>query len=187
MAAPWGKPFSPFAVFEPATSRVPDIGPVNVREARAGDVDGMAAVAAWRRGVDQRATAVRMRQVLQEARSLSLVAERGGSVVGYARTAWWPPVPDPSGAVPEGWYLLGVTVAPEVRRAGIATALTEARVRWLDQRCELSYYFANGRNQASIALHRTFGYREIGRGMELSGVVFAGGVGVLFRRDREGS
>jgi hypothetical protein len=47
------------------------------------------------------------------------------------------------------------------------------------------YYFANSRNEASIAMHAGFGFTEPRRPFEFPGVMFEGGVGVLFCLTRE--
>jgi ribosomal protein S18 acetylase RimI-like enzyme len=87
---------------------------------------------------------------------------------------------------PPGYYLGGVVVDPAWRRHGIGTKLTECRVEaaWAAG-AEMLYYFANSRNEASIAMHRDFGFTELQRPYEFPGVTFADGVGVLFGLTRD--
>ena len=61
-------------------------------------------------------------------------------------------------------YLMGVTVEPEHRRAGIARALIAARIAWIRQRDDTVSYFANATNTASLAAHRDWPFEEIARG-----------------------
>jgi aminoglycoside 6'-N-acetyltransferase I len=82
---------------------------------------------------------------------------------------------------PSGHYLGGVTVDPAWRRQGVAVALTEARMRWIEERADEAFYVVNPANQASIDLHRRWGFVEIARAGRLTGVEFAGGVGILMR------
>jgi ribosomal protein S18 acetylase RimI-like enzyme len=87
---------------------------------------------------------------------------------------------------PPGHYLGGVVVDPAWRRHGIGSKLTECRIEaaWAGG-AEIVYYFANSRNEASIAMHRGFGFTELRRPYEFPGVTFAGGVGVLFGLTRD--
>jgi ribosomal protein S18 acetylase RimI-like enzyme len=105
------------------------------------------------------------------------VAQAGGVVVGYGRLRLHQaPRFDPS-----GYYLGGVVVDPVWRRRGIGTSLTRCRIEaaWAAG-AEIVYYFANARNEASIGMHRAFGFVELRRPFEFPGVTFEGGVGVLF-------
>jgi aminoglycoside 6'-N-acetyltransferase I len=103
------------------------------------------------------------------------VAEAGGDVVGYSRLRFH------RKTEPPGYYLGGVVVDPAWRRHGVGTKLTVCRIEaaWAAG-ADVIYYFANARNEASIAMHRGFGFEELRRPFEFPGVTFAGGVGVLF-------
>jgi predicted GNAT family acetyltransferase len=129
----------------------------------------------------------RVRADLERAGSdgrLVLVAELG-EVVAFAKVARFVhPAGVPPNAAPEGHYLTGVIVAPAWRRRGIARALTAARLAWIDARAAESFYFANARNEASIALHAGFGFVEASRDFWHPAARFDGGAGVLFRRER---
>jgi ribosomal protein S18 acetylase RimI-like enzyme len=128
-----------------------------------------------------------MRRALERAersdRSLLLAASQEGRIVGFGRAGHHlPPADSPPDAAPSGWYLLGVIVAPEFRRRGMAFELTRARLAWTAPRCETAYYFVNARNRASIDLHARFGFVERTRRFSFPGVAFQGGVGVLFEK-----
>jgi RimJ/RimL family protein N-acetyltransferase len=69
--------------------------------------------------------------------------------------------------VPIGWYLLGVNVAFAHQRQGVASALTKARLDWLRIRTDRVFYAALPINDASVALHRPFGFEKIGDGFEM--------------------
>jgi ribosomal protein S18 acetylase RimI-like enzyme len=89
------------------------------------------------------------------ARAL-FVAEANGEIVGYSRA-----VHARAPAEPEGWYLLGVTVAPQWRRKGIGEELTRRRMQWVAERADTVYYFTHPDNLASQALHERLGFVEV--------------------------
>jgi aminoglycoside 6'-N-acetyltransferase I len=113
-----------------------------------------------------------------DAERLVLEAVIGDEVVGRAKTHHFD---TDSGAAPAGHYLGGVSVLPEFRRRGIGHALTSARLDWIRERAPEAWFFTNARNDASIALHATFGFVEVARASEFHGVTFDGGEGILFR------
>jgi ribosomal protein S18 acetylase RimI-like enzyme len=110
------------------------------------------------------------------------VAQADEDVVGYGRLRYH------RKATPPGHYLGGVVVDPQWRRHGIGTDLTRCRIEvaWAAG-AQIIYYFANSRNEASIAMHRGFGFTELERPFEFPGVTFEGGVGVLFGLSKEQS
>ena len=113
------------------------------------------------------------------AQNLTAVAAVGAEVSGFGRARRIEAQP----GVPAGWYLLGVIVAPAMRRCGIATELTKYRIEWLRARTGEVLYFANSLNRASIDLHAKLGFTEVCRPFAFPGVTFSGsGVGVLFSR-----
>ncbi len=118
------------------------------------------------------------------ANNMLLVAEIQEKIVGFARTKYFtPPENSPQNTAPEGWYLNGIIIDPQYRRMGIASRLTENRLKWLTGKTHFVFYFANARNAASIDLHEKFGFHEITRDFIFPGVTFEGGVGILFRAD----
>jgi ribosomal protein S18 acetylase RimI-like enzyme len=113
-----------------------------------------------------------------------VVAEVAGQVVGVAKLhRFTPPDDAPTNAAPAGWYLSGLIVATDCRRRGIGRRLTRARVDWIAARDRVAYYFANAGNQASIDLHREFGFVEMTRDFAYPRVSFQGGVGILFKAE----
>jgi ribosomal protein S18 acetylase RimI-like enzyme len=156
-----------------------------IRPARAGDWATLGRIAADRDGGDPAARASALKRFLRaagEGRSLLLVAERDGAVVGFGKCRYIEPPPDaPPDHGPGGWYLAGLIIDMAHRRRGIGRRLTKARLEWIAARAEDAYYFANARNTASIALHAEFGFREISRRFTLPGATFEGGKGILFR------
>lgn len=64
---------------------------------------------------------------------------------------------------------------------GIGLALTRYRLKWIAERADHAYYFANTRNHASIDLHTRLGFTELTRDFVFPGVSFTGGQGVLHR------
>jgi len=159
-----------------------------VREAVVEDADAIGRISAEREGGDTQTHCAAVRQSLEDLGNdrsrLVLVAEFGRRVVGFgkARSIGERPKVELR-ETPEGWYLTGVVVAPQYRRRGIGTRLTADRLRWIAERSDMAYYFANARNRVSIALHEAFGFEEVARGTEFAGVSFVGGEGVLFKVD----
>lgn len=96
-----------------------------------------------------------------------LVAEVEGKVVGVAKTHFHE---ESAGDVPGGHFLGGIVVAPEYRRRGVATALTKNRLDWIWSVAGTAYYFANEHNIASIRMHESLGFRELGRFANIHGV-----------------
>jgi RimJ/RimL family protein N-acetyltransferase len=114
--------------------------------------------------------------------NLTLVAEDEGRWVGFGRARNLATSALAPSCVAAGWYLLGVIVAPDFRRRGVATELTRLRLEWVGRRASEAFYFANSLNLASIDLHRKLGFVEVQRPFAFPGTSFGGGgVGVLFR------
>ncbi|MBA2707506.1 MAG: GNAT family N-acetyltransferase [Gemmatimonadaceae bacterium] len=112
---------------------------------------------------------------------LTLIAEMDCGLLGFGR-ARHVGTPIDADSVPTGWYLLGVIVAPALRRRGIASELTRLRVEWIGRRADEAFYFANSLNLPSIDLHQKLGFVEVQRPFAFPGAQFSGGgVGVLFR------
>ena len=156
-----------------------------IRPARAADLPALARITHERSGGEPGTILRALERFLAHGgtgRSLLLVAEAGGEVVGFgkcrleARRRRDPPDP-----APRGWYLAGVIVDERFRRRGIGRALTVARLRWLSERARRVYYVANARNEASLALHARLGVEELARGPSFHGFTFEGGEGVLCR------
>jgi ribosomal protein S18 acetylase RimI-like enzyme len=111
-----------------------------------------------------------------------VVAETESGIGAYGRARLFEPGSDaPGDTAPRGYYLTGLFVRPDLRRAGIGAALTEARLRWIFESADEAWFFANARNSASIALHRRFGFDEMTRQFSFPGLVFRGGEGILFK------
>jgi ribosomal protein S18 acetylase RimI-like enzyme len=129
--------------------------------------------------IDDRAGA--MVRSLQRPDRWLWVAASGTEIVGFGRLAELSAA-DPVSAPPAGLYLSGVSVGDAHRRRGIGRALTRARLAHAfgQQNADLVWYFTNANNEASIALHREFGFVEVERPMRAAPISFAGGVGVLF-------
>ena len=158
----------------------------DLREARPGDLEALADLVTGREGgssVDHRPRLQgELKRIASGASRALWVAERPVGVVAFARAAYYEPsAPARGDGAPAGWYLGGVVVHPDHRRLGIGADLTRARLAWLAVRSAECFFVVNAMNRASIDLHEPFGFREVSRGPELSGVRFTGGVGVLFR------
>ena len=90
------------------------------------------------------------------------VAKATGRVVAYGRVIEL--AADEAGpGTPAGYYLSGVLVEPAWRGRGIATALTQARLRWAFARTGTVFYVTGADNAASLHLHAALGFQEIKR------------------------
>lgn len=169
---------SGFAEYSP--NQRPDnkllVGPVDVRLATSVDIDGI-------RGTDIKAgrspadVAALDAAILDENR-LVVVASIDGNIVGWGKTHFWSYA---DGQAPGGHYLGGVTVLPEFRRHGIARVLTQVRLDWIWARVDSAWYIVNPSNQASIDLHRQWGFAEVARAAKFHTTSFTGGVGLLLQ------
>lgn len=110
------------------------------------------------------------------------VAKSATRVTGWAQT-WLNQ--DLQDSAPAWHYLAGVTVVPELRRNGVADALTKARLSWVAQRASEAFLVVNSHNLASIRLHSRWGFTEVLRAQQLTGVRFTGGEGILMRAKLE--
>jgi ribosomal protein S18 acetylase RimI-like enzyme len=155
-----------------------------VREAVPADGEAIAAIIAAREQMDLDVVRPRVAGELATASPTSqlFAAEEDGVVLAYGRVRRLDNVA-PEG-LPEGWYLLGLGVAPAHRRRGIGTALTHARLTWLAARTKRVFYFSNIRNPASIALHTAVGFKEVTRQFKDPRFEFSGGIGALFMLER---
>jgi ribosomal protein S18 acetylase RimI-like enzyme len=153
------------------------------REASAPDIEACVALALLAApGSDAASWNESLSDDIESPERRLVVAECSGGVIGYGRVRFFEPE---SGATadtaPRGYYLMGIVVRPDHRRAGVATAITRARLDWIAERKDEVWYFANARNTASIRLHEQFGFEEVTRGFSFPGVMFNGGEGILFR------
>jgi len=182
---------SEFAEYDPSSMRREQVNrqiEIAVRPARAGDIEAVARLRAHREGRSPRDEQSAIAAFLDRCRSTDeavlYVAEVSGRILGYGRAeSFQPPEGAPPRTVPAGMYLSGVVVDPRRRRRGIGSRLVRARLDWISHRAPRAYYFANSLNEASIALHRAFGFREEMKDVRHPSARFAGGIGILYRRD----
>jgi GNAT superfamily N-acetyltransferase len=180
---------SRFAEYSPRSddvSRLDSAQGLIIRAARADDSEELGRISAARSGGDPRIAANSFKKLIARSartgRALVLTAEWEGRVIGFGKCKYFTPRPDaPANVAPEGWYLTGLIVTPNVRRRGVGRALTEARLEWIASRSGSAYYFANALNRVSIELHGQLGFVETTRDFAFPGVVFEGGPGVLYR------
>lgn len=113
-----------------------------------------------------------------------VACDPSGVLVGYARcTRFEPPEDAAADCAPAGWYLVGMFVAPAWRRAGVARALTVARMRWLrDRDARDVRIFARADNAPIMRLMEGFDFVEETRAFSYPGVKFGPAGGVLMVR-----
>jgi len=116
---------------------------------------------------------------LDDPQRIVLVAIGDGRLVGWAKTHRFLGA---EGSAPAGHYLGGLTVRPEARRAGVATALTSARCAWIAEREGSVHCIISVTNDASLALHRGLGFIEVARARSFHGTLFDAGDGILLTR-----
>ena len=178
-----------FAPYEPR----PQIGQrptlpraLEIRSARGDDLPGVARLIVARDGGEHARHLDRLAMQLgrgEESEQI-VVASIDNEIVGYGRsTHFEPPEQSPPDTAPSGWYLAGLIVAPQHRRAGIGLALTQHRMEQLSLRTRSVSCFASALNQATIDLHAKLGFVELTRRFIFPGVTFTGGAGILFRAD----
>lgn len=164
---------SGFADFREDVSKSP--GQVAVRRALPGDLTAMLALQEQGgRSSDARS----LEAAVDDGGRIVVVAHVGDNLVGWAKTHHFP---EGDGMAPAGEYLGGVEVARDWRRRGIATVLTDERMKWIARRAQTAWYVVNANNPASIALHRRWGFMEVTRAPSFHGTTFTGGVGLLLR------
>jgi len=99
---------------------------------------------------------------------LLLVAYNHDGLIAFAGSRYYQPQSDPSpydtvNPLPEGWYLKGVSVRSDYHRQGIATKLTEMRLRWLKERTDSAYLFFDREAKVATPMYGRLGFREISR------------------------
>jgi ribosomal protein S18 acetylase RimI-like enzyme len=109
-----------------------------------------------------------------------VVGSIADEIVGYARAHLFQPEPPSAPDVaPNGYYLIGLYVRPDCRRAGLGAALTTARLQWIGGRAAEAWFFTDARNSVSIRLHERLGFEEVTRRFTFPGLSARGNV--LFR------
>lgn len=113
------------------------------------------------------------------------VAEYKGRIVGFCRFYDGECVPKEKikfAALP-GIYLMGIMVAKDFRRRGVATFLSLQRFEWLRSRkIKQVYSGVEATNLASLEMHESLGFVEIERVAGILTLRFESGEGILFRK-----
>lgn len=171
---------SGFAAYEPGVAR--QAVDVVVRPAVAADLTACAELIVTRTGgpVEQRRQ--RLEDDLANPERYTVVAEIDGGVVGYGAVIRHQLSPaDPPNTAPDGYYLIGLIIAPDRRRHGIGELLTRERMRWTAERADEIYYFANVANGAILDLNGSFGFTEVTRDFTFPNAPLKPGTCVLLR------
>jgi len=179
--------FEPYAPRHDDGLRTPRAESLHIDLAVAEDERAIAELIAQREAEDPQRAGDRVRRWLAAPAEVqrTFVARLENTVVGFARACRVSNTPDQTTAsqrVPEGWYLMGLIVAPPIRRQGVGITLTRYRLDWLAGRTDEVFYFANSKNLASIDLHQRCGFVPVRENFTFPGASFsAGGHGVLYR------
>jgi ribosomal protein S18 acetylase RimI-like enzyme len=173
---------SGFAEYRPGARR--QSVDVKVRAAVEGDLTRCAELIVSRTGGEVDARRRRLEADLASPDKYTVVAEVDGEVVGYAAVIGHTISPDdPPTTAPDGYYLIGLIVAPEWRRHGIGELLTQERLRWTAERADEVYYFANHANSAILDLYQRFNFTELTRDFTFPNAPLEPGTCVLLRAD----
>lgn len=147
--------------------------PLEVEPLSAPLLDACVALAVDRDGGSADDWRASLERSLGDENRATFVGRTADGVAGYGTVGWFAPrTSDPNSAAPDGWYLLGLVVAPRYRRRGVGRALTAARLRWASGRADRVWYFVSSANPASIDLHAGFGFRLVDAPVEVPGVTF---------------
>ena len=156
-----------------------------IRKAEPGDAGEIAVIAAEREGKDPVEMFHKLKKELERISNsedtVIFAAGYKSKVVGYGRGKYFtPPEGSPDNTAPEGWYLLGLIIAPGHRRQGVGRRLTGERIDYLKSRTNRIYYFVNKRNIVSVEMHKEFGFKELTRDFVFPGAIDKTGEGILF-------
>lgn len=136
---------------------------ISVRAATNADLDGCARLIANESGGPQSEWRERFAAVLSDPNRRFLVALLEDVLVAYGQARFLSRGDSADfDSGPSGWFLSGVVVAPECRRRGIASRLTQARLDLLRETSQVVYYAAEPNNVATMGLHKQFGFDEVG-------------------------
>ena len=102
-----------------------------------------------------------MRDVRGTDRAL-FVATAESEVVGCTRLG----LVESDAPAPDGFYFLGLVVAPTHRRRGVPEALVDLAIRQARKRTDTLWSFFDVENAASAALHARIGFAEHARGVD---------------------
>jgi ribosomal protein S18 acetylase RimI-like enzyme len=174
---------SGFAAYEPRPAHErSEPCSATIREPLPAELTACAAMVVSRAGGDPDVQRDRLVADLADDNRQLLVAVVGREVVGFGKVMHFvAPAGSPQEIAPDGYYLVGLYVAPGWRRRGIGELLTTARMAWVARRADTVWYFANGGNGATLDLHRRHGFVEVSRRFVFPGVTFADDNGILLR------
>jgi ribosomal protein S18 acetylase RimI-like enzyme len=171
---------SGFAEYAPGLRR--QAVDVVVRPAVDADLSACAELIVTRTGGSVEQRRERLEGDLANPERYTVVAEIDGAVVGYGAVIRHQLCSaDPPNTAPDGYYLIGLIIAPERRRHGIGELLTRERMRWTAERADEIYYFANLANGAIRDLHESFGFTEVTRDFTFPNAPLKPGTCVLLR------
>lgn len=175
-------PVSPFADYLPSPAEREAAATVSLAEAAESDIEELAKLQVGVRGGTAPEWAGRIRKTMRSALNVVVVARVGTEIAGYGNVMYL--ARHPADGAPQGYYLMGVSVAPRWRRRGIGDALSRRRMAWVWERAPEVWCFVSAANQASVDLHLALGFAEVRRAPALQGVAFDCGEGVLLRATR---
>lgn len=153
-----------YAAYDPSPNRRLRRASIEVREATLDDVDAIARLIAERHERELEKTRATVEKEVRHTTPRGVenrlfVAEDAGRVAGFGRVALQRPgVHHHPAEMPEGWYLIGVIVAPDARRRGIGEALGRHRLAWIRERADAAFSFINRENWASRDLLLALGF-----------------------------
>lgn len=173
-----------FASYEPDLHGVP-LADVAIRRGSGDDAEATGRLAAEREGdAPERWTDIHARKLSNPDHCL-VVAQAGDTMVGFGWVSYLRPGASAGRNAPDGWYLSGMVVAPDMRRRGVGRMLTEARIACVLEHSNEVLYVVSATNRASRDLHESLGFTEVTSDFVLPGVVFGNNDGILCRLGRD--
>jgi ribosomal protein S18 acetylase RimI-like enzyme len=113
------------------------------------------------------------------------VCDLNGEIIGFCRFYNCASLPESKRTypAPDGWYGMGIMVAPNWRRHGIANFMTINRFKILKERgIQELYSIVDAKNLTSIRMHESFGFQKIKEAKGFLHVKLESGKGYLFMK-----
>ncbi len=158
---------------------------IKFRKATFADAKAIAKLIAAEYGQDPKMYENRTLQDLKKPlERLVFVALLNNEIIGYGRAKKFNGTHYPFPG-PQGWYLMGLLVAPKFRGRGIGGKLTTLRLNHISKIDHEIFYCTNNSNSFSIQLHKKLGFIEINRGPGFVSVDFQTEFqedGILFKK-----
>lgn len=133
----------------------------------------------------QKKTDQEILNVETDSNYLLYVTEHDGQVIGFCRFYNCTALPETKRIypAPDGWYGMGIMVAPEMRRHSIARFMSINRFNILREKGVSEIYsIVDANNLTSQRMHEKFGYEKVSEAEGFLHVKLESGRGYLYRK-----